>query len=251
MVFAISLSLPLLAQEAAAPKRADHYIDHIVLGIDDLDRGIEEVHRLTGVRPKFDGRDARLGTRSAVIGLGGNAFLEIVAPDPKANPDAIDPRFRGLFLDPLATFDTLTPFQWAIGTSNMELTLVLAGRVGNRPTDVFAGSRKRRWGRAMEWNWARVWRPLSHVAPIFVQWDEDTRPPQERAPAGCELTVLNINSRNYKSLQALLAALQVDSELAGAEQESLAFTLECDGKEIVFEAVPLTGSPWDLYPDRH
>lgn len=238
-ILALSLSMPLLAQKSAEGPRANHYLDHLVLGIDDLEKGVDDVQRLTGVQPKFDGRDTRLGTQSAVIGLGGEAFLEIMAPDPKADPSAIDPELKALFLDRLATFESLTPFRWAVGSTNLEKTKWLARRAGSHTTDAADGSRQRGWGRTVDWTWMRVYRPESRVTPLFVQWSADTRPPQHRAPDGCTLDGLEIYSRNFKSIQALLTALQIDAEPIGSDNDSLKFMLECNGSEVVFEPVSL------------
>lgn len=238
-VIAMTLSMPLTAQDKVEAPRANHYLDHLVLGINDLDKGMDEVRRLTGVRPKFDGRNAQFGTHSAVIGLGETAFLEIMAPDPEADASAIDPELKSRFVDRLANFDGLTPFLWAIGTGNLEKTKWFARRAGSHTYEIRSGSRKRGWGRTVEWSWAGVERPESRVMPLFVQWDADTQAPQERAPDGCELKLLEINSRNFKSVQTLVAAMQIDADPFGADDDSMRFTLECEGREVVFEPVSL------------
>ena len=241
---AVSISLPLFAQGQSAAPRADHYVDHVVLGINDLERGMDAVARMTGVKPRFDGNDPRLGTHSAVIALGEDSFLEIMAPDPKADPAAIVAETRPVFLDRLAALEELTPFQWAIGTGNLDLSLRLARRAGNRPSNIMDGSRKLKWGRELDWNYGLVWRPVSAITPLFVQWKSDTKPPQTRARGNCQLTALKIQSRNYKAVHALIAATQVDAVPEGAEEDALTFTLSCGGKEVVFEPRPLTVNEW-------
>lgn len=226
--------------DSAAAQRSNHYLDHVVLGIDDLDKGIEALERITGVTAKFDGRDARLGTQSAVIGLGERAFLEIMAPDPKADPARVDPQFKSMVLDRLEGFESLTPFSWAIGTSNFERSKALARRAGSYVSDIEPGTRKRGWGRRTDWTWAHVTRPHSNVMPIFVQWDQDTKPPQERAPEGCRLDQLRLHARVFKSVHTLLAAMQVDVEVEGTDQESIDLVLACPGGEVIIEGAALT-----------
>jgi hypothetical protein len=234
-----SLSLP--AQSGEQAQRANHYFDHLVVAINDLDRGVKEVERITGVLPKYDGSDAQLGTHSAVIGLGDNAFLEIIAPDPKADPGRVDAELKPLILDRLNTFESLTPFGWAIGTSNLERTRAFARQSSTRTSEAMPGSRKRSWGRQTRWEWSRVIRPESYVMPQFVQWDADTSPPQDRAPKGCALSNLKVYSRTYKSVHALIATMQVDVESAGAEEESISFSLDCPRGEVVVEGISLMG----------
>ena len=71
IVFAIVLSLRLPAG-AVAPAAQ---VDHILLGIDDLDRGMEQFEKLTGVRPVYGGKHPR-GTHNALVSLGNGTYLE-------------------------------------------------------------------------------------------------------------------------------------------------------------------------------
>jgi len=237
----LAISSSLAAQTEGQTQRANHYLDHVVIGINDLDQGVKEIERITGVRPKADGRDPQLGTHSAVIGLGDKSFLEIIAPDPKADPALIEAELKPLFVDRLERFESLTPFSWAIGTSNLDKTVLFARRSNIRTSEPLPGSRKRSWGRQTRWVWTRVFRPESYVMPLFVQWDTDTRPPQDRAPKGCALLGLKVYSRTYKSVLSLIATMQVEVESEGAEEESISFSLDCPRGEVVFEGISLMG----------
>ena len=221
-------------------QRANHYIDHIILAVNDLDKGMDEVHRLTGVKPREDGSNAQLGTRSAVIALGPRTYLEIMAPDPEADMAQTDPDLRPLVLDTIRGFESLTPFMWVIGTENMALSRTLARRVSIHTQDPLRGERQKGWRRGYEWDWTWIYRPESRVTPWFVQWPEDARRPGDRAPGDCTLSELRAFSKNYKSVQGLIAATQVEAVPVGADEDALQFTLECNGEEIVFGPVELT-----------
>jgi hypothetical protein len=68
-------------------------LDHIVIGAQTLEQGVNYVTQRLGSEPYGGGRHLQQGTHNKVLRLGDEVYLEVIAPDPASE---ITPPWFGL-----------------------------------------------------------------------------------------------------------------------------------------------------------
>src|SRR5690606_16125796 len=140
-------------------------IDHLILGISDLDRGMAEFEAKTGVRPVFGGAHPGRGTHNALASLGNGTYIEILAPNPAAPaPD------ESRIIQGLDALESLQPVGWALTARDLADVRQRAEVGGVATTQVTPGSRMLPDGSKLEWMTAGVTSPVHDWAPFFIQW---------------------------------------------------------------------------------
>ncbi|HEY2823837.1 MAG TPA: VOC family protein [Candidatus Acidoferrum sp.] len=154
-------------------------LDHILVGSPDLDAGIKFVEERTGVRAAFGGVHPGAGTRNALLSLGKNRYLEIIAPDPK-QPASADVRDLRKLEEPVL-------IGWAQHPGDIE---AFAQRLKSEGVEVIGpkpGSRKRPDGRVLNWKTLALKDDAGGLFPFFIEWSAGTIHPSVDAPQGCTL----------------------------------------------------------------
>ncbi|GAA2599922.1 VOC family protein [Actinomadura fulvescens] len=145
----------------------DLALDHLVYAAPDLKAAVSDIAARTGVTPVEGGPHPGLGTRNQLLGLGGNAYLEIIGPDPD-QPDPEGPRPFGI--DDLAAPALVA---WAAGTTELEASIERARAAGRDPGPVSGMSRLRPDGELLSW---RLTPPRTGVLPFLIDWGETPHP---------------------------------------------------------------------------
>ena len=199
-------------------------IDHIMIGVADLDRGIEELTKATGVRPVYGGKHPR-GTHNALLSLGGNKYLELIAlqPDFKSVPGT----------DDLRSLKKPTPIGWAVSATDMtalQRDLKRANIAISKPAD---GSRITPAGSTLRWQTAGLVNQVQ-AAPFFIAWAEGTPHPSTTSPPGCTLDSFGIASPDAKDLQSMINALGLKVAVMTDRKASYVVTLRCPKGKVRF-----------------
>jgi Glyoxalase-like domain len=138
---AITANALVMRGRQSNPDDVPAALDHILLGIDDLDRGIAFVEERTGVRAAFGGVHPGRGTRNALVRLGTRRYLEIIAPDPQQSFPVGYPRLREMREARLLT--------WAVHTDDISAVAERLADLGIAAEGPEAGSRARPDGKVL------------------------------------------------------------------------------------------------------
>jgi hypothetical protein len=177
-----------------------------VYGVGDLELGIENFERVTGVRPVAGGKHAGLGTHNAIFSLGDDAYFEIIAPDPSQADACPTPKWMGMDTIPKEFLQCGRLLTWAVRLAGAEGTdpeafeasVRAAGEAGYHPGEVCDFSRKPANGTPgqdddmLRWSLAYnhfTWPlPGAGIVPFLIRWDpQSMRSVNDAAPAGCTL----------------------------------------------------------------
>jgi hypothetical protein len=188
-------------------------LDHILLGCNDLDRGIQLVEEATGVRPAIGGVHPGRGTRNALLSLGERRYLEIIAPDSSQGPVVHFPQILGMNEPRLIAWAVHPPDIAAVAKQLRENQVAFTG-----PDD---GSRKRPDGRVLNWKTINLADDRHGLLPFFIEWSADSVHPSKDAPAKCNLDYFEILSIDPEELVATLKRIGLDLPVQRSDKARL------------------------------
>lgn len=188
-------------------------IDHLVYAVPDLAAAVAEAEERFGVRPQAGGQHIGLGTRNALLGLGTQTYLEIIAPDPE-QPKPPVPRPFGI---DGARHGSLAG--WALACDDIDAAVAGARRHGYDPGVVADGQRAGPSGTVLRWRLtlnAMAGGPI----PFLISWGA-TEHPTRSAPHGLTLEAFHLEHPDPPSLALPLTALGADVEIRPAGTAAL------------------------------
>lgn len=199
-------------------------IDHVVLGVSDLDRGIALVEQATGVPPTVGGRHTHLGTHNAVLSLGPRCYLEILAPDPTQN-HLVDS------LTVLAGLDEPKLVKWAIaGNVDRAVELFRATVLPNAAVE--SGARMRPDGCEIRWRQVGFLTLTRVDVPFGIHWAPGSVHPAEGPSTGCSLKRVEVVSPDTAVLRVVYEQLDTGAKLQAGPQASLEAVLDTPLGEV-------------------
>ncbi|HLW54674.1 MAG TPA: VOC family protein [Candidatus Angelobacter sp.] len=202
-------------------------LDHILLGVSDLDRGIAWLEERAGVRAMIGGVHPGRGTRNALISLGTLRYLEIIAPDP-AQPGASNP-----MVDRLRALKEPRLIDWAAHTHDLNAVARKVAGAGIAAEEGRDGSRARPDGKVLRWKSFNLKDDFGGVLPFFIEWSADSVHPSQDAPAGCSLQHFSVESPAAAAVAG--AARKLGLEVEVKPGKSAVLHARIAGKKGVFQ----------------
>ncbi|MEM9570537.1 MAG: VOC family protein [Pseudomonadota bacterium] len=172
-------------------------LDHLVWGTPDLDHGCATIENLFGIAPSPGGSHPGIGTCNALLGLGPNLYLEIMAPDNPAS-GSIGARLAELKAPGLVT--------WVLRTSDLSRVELHVEEMHDQVTSLGPIPSQRVTPQGHRLEWTLLFLTLHNhngLLPFFIDWQQ-TEHPSVSTPQGGRLMELEIGSPHSAHLNALL-----------------------------------------------
>jgi hypothetical protein len=223
MVLLLSTLIPIVTLPAL---RYDlSRIDHVIVGVSDLRKGIDEFERMTGIRPIFGGIHPGRGTQNGLVSLGNHQYLEILAP----NPDETLPPAN----DYLRQFSSLKGAGWAVRSDDLVLLQQTLQGEHIETAEIRPGARNNPGGVRLAWK-SMSYAVADRRLPFFIQWDPTAVHPSTTSPGGCKLTALRLEGRDVDRLKTALKAAGLQIEVRDAKDASIRISLTCPKGTVEF-----------------
>jgi len=208
-------------------------IDHVIVGIDSLERGMDLLRDFTGLTAVYGGAHPGRGTHNALLSLGDGKYLELLAPNPKepvSSPSNTE----------LSRYKDLTPIGFAMRAPNAESLSVVFARRGLTHGSVRPGSRVRPDGSTLRWKTFTPWGADNRsILPFFIEWSPGPHPSTD-SPRGCRLSTVMVGAPEPNAVGELLQRASIGVGVATTNRDGIWLWLNCP--RGLFR-LPLIGQP--------
>jgi hypothetical protein len=195
-------------------------VDHLVYASASLERGMDEIEQLLGIRPIAGGHHPRFGTHNALLSLGSSTYLEIIA----RNPELPLPERGSLVY--LTDNENSRLITWVFRPMNIQHSSDAASKAGIGLGPIETGSREAPDGSLVSWQLTDPYAmPMNGAIPFLIHWGT-TAHPSAVAPAGGELTELIIEHPQAESVKRAVNVLGAEVKVVSGDEFRLSATIK-------------------------
>jgi len=155
-------------------------IDHIVYAVLNLEEAMQWFEKLTRIAPIFGGFHTTQGTKNALVNLGNNCYLELLAID-EQNTAIAAPRWMGVdrIRKPQIT-------RWSLKTSQSAKDSEVLKEYDAKMGRIQGGQRKMTNGELLVWDMIMpLANPAVEIIPFMTDWQKSTTHPQFKIKTYC------------------------------------------------------------------
>ena len=195
-------------------------VDHILYACAELERGMDEIEALLGTRPVVGGRHPGFGTHNALLSLGTDVYLEVIARDPGLPaPD------HGVLVDLPNDADSRL-MTWVLRVADIEGAARSASEAEVNLGDVQPCQRETPDGETIRWKLTDPYaNRMGGALPFLIDWGE-TPHPGSVAPLGGRLSRLAIEHPDAGTLRDRLTVLGSAVEVGHGPSARIEATIE-------------------------
>ena len=210
-----------------------HDLDHILLGVSDLNHGIDWFEERSGLRAPLAGVHPGRGTHNALLSFGSRRYLEIIAPDPAQSGSRIAVPSAAAQVARLRTLKEPRLANWAARTDDIAAVAKKVAAAGLKFSGPWEGSRARPDGKILRWKTLHLEGDFDGILPFFIEWARDSVHPSEDAPAGCQIQ--SFRAETPQAPQVTLAARTLGVDLSVTTSTATQLLARITGAKGEFE----------------
>jgi hypothetical protein len=222
-----ALELPRVLLGAVPVTARNEQIDHLILVVSDLKKGMAEFAERTGVTPVYGGEHPHTFTHNALVALDNGVYLEIIA----ARPDAVAKPAEAAEMAQFRSYQQLTPLAWVLRSRNSEMTRNKLKSAGFAVSENEPGSRVKPDASLLAWNLFSI-EKLDY--PFFIEWSVQSRHPSASSPVAGRLRSFKIHTPQHELLRKLDQTLELGLNIESADQADFSFVLDTPRGPVEF-----------------
>ena len=204
-------------------------VDHVLYATSDIERGMDEIEALLGVRPVMGGHHPQYGTHNALLSLGAGIYLEVIA----RKPELPAPQ-RGALIDVPQDTDSRL-FTWVFRSADIEETAAAAAAGGVELGRVESGSRKKPDGSEITWQLTDPYTSsMDGAVPYVINWGNTTHP-STVVPSGGELVELVIEHPDPDGVRHAVSVLGAEVKVVECEAFRLVATISTESGLVTLD----------------
>jgi hypothetical protein len=201
--------------------------DHIVYAVPNFDLALSDLSEKLGVKPVIGGRHLRHGTKNALINLGNQCYLEILAKD-EENSTFKGSRWMGL---DLITQPTIT--RWAVKSPDIEKGSIILKNYQSDLGQISSGERLTTDGSLLKWKMTLpTSEPGVDIIPFLLDWSESRFHPCDRLENECELVNIVFYNPQPQLIQSVFSSMSIKNKILHSPEPKIEIKIKGLNGEI-------------------